>query len=103
MAGTELTQQRAHASTPALEKPLPGTLFPSLLWFKPAGFSLGLRNLGCEDIAQENQNACLQISIHYPGGWQILRSLQGVHPTGKHKKREAAEIHLWVILRGKPL
>lgn len=36
MTGTELKcQQRAHASTTALEKPLPGSLFPSMLWFKP--------------------------------------------------------------------
>lgn len=47
MTGTELQrQQRADAPTTALEKPLPGSLFPFVLWFKPAGVCLWPRNPG---------------------------------------------------------
>ena len=90
MTGTKLKrQQRAHASTTALEEPLPGSLLPSVLWFKPVGVSLQPTHPGRAGLCSE-QPSQLPVDLDsLPRNPAIpWKRLLGVQPTGKGKQQK---------------
>lgn len=90
MTGTELCcQQRAHAPITALEKPLPGSLFLSTLWFQPVGVCLQPRS--SEKRRHSSERPKLPVGLDSPPRNLTIprKSLLGVQSRGRRKQQKS--------------
>lgn len=90
MTGTELQcQQRAHAPITALEKPLPCSLFLSMLWFQPVGVCPQPRSRGKRRHSSEQSK--LPVDLDSPPRNLTIpwKSLLGVQSTGRGKQQKS--------------